>query len=157
MHCPVCNCENSKVVDSRIAGGGFSIRRRRECLSCEHRFSTVEEVELLDCAVVKRDGRREPYSRAKLESGLKKSLEKRSYAPEALKGLVGSIERDVQRLRSGEISSRELGEIVMRHLRSFDKVAYVRFASVCRSFGDVKTFQDELEKLLVAEGGKKRA
>ena len=155
MRCPVCSFEDSKVVDSRGTGEGFAIRRRRECMSCEHRFSTVEEVELLDLSVVKRDGRREPYLREKLERGLKKALEKRPYSPDAFKSLIGTIERDIQRLKSDEVTSEDAGEIVMRHLRQFDKVAFVRFASVYRSFSDVKTFQDEVEKLLVPE--KKKA
>lgn len=151
MRCPVCNHEESRVVDSRVTGDGFSIRRRRECEECSQRFSTVEEVELLDVAVTKRDGDAEPYRREKLERGLKKALEKRPFAPEAFKALVGSIERDIQKEGGDEIMSQTIGDIVMRHLRQFDKVAYVRFASVYRSFDDVKTFQDELEKLLVTE------
>jgi transcriptional repressor NrdR len=149
MRCPVCNDENTKVVDSRESGEGFSVRRRRECEKCDHRFSTFEEVEILDLALVKRDGRKEPYSREKLESGLKKALQKRPLTPERFKALVGSIERDLQKIKKDEIASLEVGEIVMRHLRTFDSVAYIRFASVYRSFADLKTFQDELKKLAV--------
>lgn len=156
MRCPVCNHEDTRVVDSRVAGDGFSIRRRRECEECEHRFSTVEEVELLDVRVTKRDGSTEPYRREKLERGLAKALEKRPFTPEGLKTLVGSIERDIQKESGEEIASRAIGDIVMRHLRQFDKVAYVRFASVYRSFDDVKTFQDELDKLLVTESHRLR-
>jgi transcriptional repressor NrdR len=157
MRCPVCNHEDSKVVDSRITSEGLGIRRRRECMECEYRFSTVEEVEILDLAVVKRDGRREPYLREKLEAGLKRALEKRPCTKDDLKTLVGGIERDIQKRKKDEISSEEVGEIVMAHLRSFDTVAYIRFASVYRSFADVKTFQAELEKLLAKEeGGRKR-
>lgn len=151
MHCPVCSFDDTKVVDSRIASDGSSIRRRRECIECEYRFSTIEEMEILDLSLVKRDGRREPYSRAKLESGLKKALEKRPNDPDRFKGLVAAIERDVQRLKKEEIGSEEIGEIVMTHLKSYDTVAYIRFASVYRSFADVQTFQAELEKLLVKE------
>jgi transcriptional repressor NrdR len=158
MRCPVCNCEDTKVVDSRITSDGLSIRRRRECEKCEYRFSTVEETEILDLTLVKRDGRREPYNRAKLESGLKRALEKRPCEPEAFKSLVGAIQRDIQKLKQDEISSEEIGEVVMNHLKSFDSVAYIRFASVYRSFADVASFQEELNKLLVKEtaGAKKR-
>lgn len=135
------------MIDSRIGADGFAIRRRRECLDCEYRFSTVEETEILDLAVVKRDGRREPYSREKLESGLKKALEKRPHTAERLGALVGGIERDIQREKKDELTSSEVGEIVMRHLRRFDKVAYIRFASVYRSFEDIGHFRDELERL----------
>ena|SRR5688572_24034746 len=151
MRCPVCSFEDTKVVDSRITSDGLSIRRRRECMECEYRFSTVEEMEILDLALVKRDGRREPYLRDKLEAGLKKALEKRPCDQERFKSLVGSIERDIQKLKKEEITSEEIGEIVMSRLREFDTVAYIRFASVYRSFADVQTFQDELQKLLVKE------
>ncbi len=151
MRCPVCNFEDTKVVDSRITQDGLSIRRRRECMECEYRFSTVEETEILDLTLVKRNGRREPYQRQKLESGLRKALEKRPCEAEAFKSLAGSIERDIQKLKKAEISSEEIGEIVMEHLKAFDTVAYIRFASVYRSFADVATFQQELDKLLVKD------
>src|SRR3989344_7326659 len=147
MRCPVCSHEETRVVDSRSAGDGFTIRRRRECEKCEYRFSTNEEVELLDLMVVKSDGRREPYMREKLESGLKRAMEKRPVTTERFKALVGSIERDIQKRKDAELTTREIGEIVMTHLRSFDSVAYIRFASVYRSFQDVETFQKELKKL----------
>jgi transcriptional repressor NrdR len=156
MRCPVCSHEETRVVDSRVAGDGFSIRRRRECEECVHRFSTVEEVQLLDVSVVKRDGSTEPYRREKMVRGLNRALEKRTYTPEGFSALVGSIERDIQAEGGDAIASQAIGDIVMRHLRQFDKVAYVRFASVYRSFDDVKTFQDELDKLLVAEASHPR-
>lgn len=160
MNCPVCNSKDTKVVDSRISTDGLSIRRRRECNKCGFRFSTIEEVELLDLTVVKRDGRREAYSRDNIVSGLKKALEKRSYTDAVFKKLVHNIERDIQKKKRGELTSQEIGEIVMNRLRTFDKVAYIRFASVYRSFEDVKTFQKELNKLLKnkkpkAKGSKK--
>ncbi len=130
-----------------MGGDGSSIRRRRECEKCGFRFSTLEEVEILDLAVIKRDGRRESYSREKLESGLKKALEKRPYTSQDFKSLVGSIERDLQKKRKSEVTSAEIGELVMNRLKFFDKVAYIRFASVYRSFEDVKTFEKELKKL----------
>lgn len=148
MHCPVCNHHDSKVIDSRVASDGMSIRRRRQCEKCDHRFSTLEEVELLGLTVVKRDGRRVPYQRDKLLRGLERSLEKRSYTETAFQKLVHQIERDIQKVKMGEITSAEIGEIVMRHLRSFDKVAYIRFASVYRSFEDVASFQKELQELV---------
>ena len=155
MFCPVCSHEDTKVVDSRLSNDGHGIRRRRECEDCEYRFSTVEEAEILDLMLLKRDGRREPYSREKLEAGLKKSLEKRGVSPERFKELVGTIERDIQKLKQDEIPSRTIGEIVMRQLRTFDVVAYIRFASVYRSFDEAENFQEELDKLLVKEGGKR--
>ncbi len=127
----------------------MSVRRRRECerTRCAFRFSTAEEMELLDCAVVKRNGRREPYSREKLASGLKKSLEKRPYTQIQFHGLVHNIEREIQKVRGGEITSAQVGEIVMTQLKGFDKVAYIRFASVYRSFDDLQTFEKELKDL----------
>lgn len=156
MRCPVCNFEDTKVVDSRITQDGLSIRRRRECIDCEYRFSTVEETEILDLAVIKRDGRREPYSRDKMERGLRRSLEKRPFDAEAFHSLAGSIERDIQKLKKSEVTSAEIGEVVMEHLKTFDTIAYIRFASIYRSFADVQTFQQELEKLVVKDNAKKK-
>ncbi|MDD5438492.1 MAG: transcriptional regulator NrdR [Patescibacteria group bacterium] len=147
MHCPVCNHEESKVVDSRLSGDGTAIRRRRECEKCGFRFSTVEEVELLDLVVVKRDGRREMYSSEKLAAGIRKALEKRPYTQEAFSALIHQIESDILKKGTNEITSAEVGEIIMERLRGFDKVAYIRFASVYRSFEDVKTFQRILDDL----------
>jgi transcriptional repressor NrdR len=150
MRCPVCNYADTKVVDSRLSADGASIRRRRECEKCGFRFSTLEEVELLDLTVVKRDGRRVNYSREKMVRGLEKALEKRPHTEAEFQQLVHRIERDIQKKKRGEITSSDIGEIVMNRLRSFDKVAYIRFASVYRSFEDVETFEDELKKLLGA-------
>lgn len=136
------------MIDSRLSPDGSSIRRRRECHKCEYRFSTLEEVEILNVTVVKRNGHHEAYSREKMERGLRKALEKRSYTDGSFRSLVQQIERDIQRKKSSEIKSADIGEIVMGHLRDFDKVAYIRFASVYRSFEDAKTFHDELERLL---------
>lgn len=115
----------------------------------------MEEIELLDLMLVKSDGRREPYMREKLEAGLRRALEKRPVTRERFKALVGSIERDIQRMKNTEVTTGEIGEIVMTHLRSFDSVAYIRFASVYRSFQDVETFQKELKKL--TQKGKARS
>ncbi|OGL96061.1 transcriptional regulator NrdR [Candidatus Uhrbacteria bacterium RIFOXYB12_FULL_58_10] len=148
MRCPVCNNSDTKVVDSRLSVDGMNIRRRRECEKCNFRFSTLEEMELLGLTVVKRDGRRESYSREKMVKGLEKALEKRPYTEMNLQQLVHKMERDIQKKRRGELTSREIGEILMKHLKGFDKVAYIRFASVYRSFDDVKTFEQELRSLL---------
>jgi len=148
MNCPICKSKNTKVIDSRLSGEGFSIRRRRECQKCKFRFSTLEEVEILDLVVIKRDGRRENYNRDKLIRGLRLPLEKRPYLEEDFQKLVREIERDVQKKGRTEVTSRELGEIVMNRLRLFDEVAYIRYASVYRSFQDAGTFQKELSRLL---------
>ncbi|OGF18459.1 transcriptional regulator NrdR [Candidatus Falkowbacteria bacterium RIFCSPLOWO2_12_FULL_45_10] len=156
MRCPACNVSDTKVLDSRVASDGFSIRRRRECLKCGFRFSTYEEVEILDLTIVKRDGRKESYSREKLTNGLKKSLEKRPITEENFKKLVSRIERDLQLLRKSEITSQQIGQIVMKELRKTDQVAYIRYASVYESFKDAQTFHRELNKLL-KENKSKRA
>ncbi len=148
MKCPICYYDDTKVVDSRVSSDGFSIRRRRECLKCGFRFSTYEGIEILDLIIVKRDGRREAYSREKLISGLKKSLEKRPVTEERFKKLINAIERDLQKLRKNEITSKQVGKIVMKNLKKVDQIAYIRFASVYESFKDVHTFQRELNKLL---------
>lgn len=145
----MCNGKSTHVVDSRLATDGMTVRRRRECEKprCGFRFSTVEEVELLDVSVIKRDGERESYSREKLAAGLKKSLEKRPHTEAMFRTLVQNIERDIQKRRGGEVTSREIGEMVMQRLQAFDHVAYVRFASVYYSFDDVKKFEEALRKL----------
>jgi transcriptional repressor NrdR len=155
MKCPVCYYQDTKVIDSRVAGDGLSIRRRRECLKCGFRFSTYEEIEILDLSLVKRDGRKESYSRDKLVRGLRKALEKRPITEEKFKKLINLIERDLQKLRKSEITSLQVGQIVMKHLKRVDQVAYIRFASVYQSFKDVHTFQRELNKLLKKKRSKK--
>ena len=155
MKCPACHYQDTKVVDSRVASDGLSIRRRRECLKCGFRYSTIEEMEILDLSIVKQDGRKEVYSREKLIKGLKKSLEKRPVTDDRFKKLVNSIERDLQVSKKNELTSHQVGQIVMKHLKKTDKVAYIRFASVYQSFQDVQTFQKELEKLLKKKRAKK--
>lgn len=147
MRCPVCNHDDVSVVDTRSAEDEMSVRRRRECEKCQYRFSTIEEIELLDIIVVKRDGARQSYMREKIEDGIRRSLTKRPYTQEKFHRLIHAIERDIQKKRRREIASREIGELVMKHLHSFDKVAYIRFASVYRDFKDVKTFEKELQRL----------
>lgn len=130
-----------------MVAGGLAVRRRRECLKCSFRFSTYEEVEILDLVVIKRDGVKEQYSREKIEKGLRKALEKRPTSQEEFKKLVNNIERDIQLKRKREVKSKDIGEIVIRRLKRLDEVAYIRFASVYRSFKDVRTFYKELDKL----------
>ncbi len=156
MNCPVCNKLDTKVVDSRLSGEGFSIRRRRLCESCHYRFSTLEEIEILDLIVIKRDGRRENYNREKLSRGIRTSLEKRAYLEEDFQRLIREIGRDVQKAAGSEVRSQLIGEIVMKRLKTFDQVAYIRYASVYRSFKDVKTFQSELNRLLKQNNNPKR-
>jgi transcriptional repressor NrdR len=134
-------------MDSRVTDEGLAIRRRRVCDKCGFRFSTIEEVEILNLTVVKRDGRREPYSREKLENGLRKAFEKRPLTGQTLKRLIGQIERDVQLRGRSEITSQQIGEIVMKRLQRIDQVAYIRFASVYRQFQDVESFKRELNRL----------
>lgn len=147
MRCPVCNHPDVSVIDTRSAEDDLSVRRRRECEHCTYRFSTKEEIELLDLIVVKEDGERESYMREKIENGIRRSLTKRPFTQEKFHRLIHAIERDIQKKRRREIASKELGEIVMKHLSAFDKVAYIRFASVYRDFRDVKTFERELKKI----------
>lgn len=148
MKCPVCYYADTKVVDSRVATDGLCIRRRRECLKCGFRFSTYEEIEILDLMIVKRDGRKESYSRDKLVRGLKKALEKRSITDDKFKKLVHAIERDLQVIKKSEITTNKIGQIIMKHLKKVDQVAYIRFASVYEDFKDAQEFRKELNKLL---------
>ncbi len=147
MKCPVCHFDDTKVVDSRASGDGFLIRRRRECLKCEFRFSTHEEMEILDLIIVKRDDRKENYSRDKLISGLKKAIEKRGVSEDRFKKLIYCIERDLQVLNKNEIKSEDVGRIAMKNLKKIDKIAYIRYASVYQSFSDLEEFGEELKKL----------
>ena len=147
MQCPVCGTEDTKVVDSRIIENGAAIRRRRKCPNCDHRFSTLEHVELLRLMVVKKDGWREPYQREKLEGGIRKALEKRPVPEARVRELITAIERDLQTEGEDEIPSRAIGSAVIRRLRELDEVAYIRFASVYKSFKDAETFGVELKRL----------
>ncbi|HYE59787.1 MAG TPA: transcriptional regulator NrdR [Candidatus Kapabacteria bacterium] len=155
MYCPICRSKETRVIDSRLTQDAMAIRRRRECEKCHYRFSTLEEMELLDIIVVKNDGRRELYSRAKLERGILQSLVKRPYTQEKFSRLIHAVERDIQKRpargsvsgKQREVTSREVGEIVMKHLEKFDKVAYIRFASIYRAFEDVDRFQTVIRSL----------
>ena len=148
MKCPICYYLDTKVVDSRVAPDGLSIRRRRECLKCSFRFSTYEEIELLDLVIVKRDGRRETYSREKMTNSMKKACEKRAITEDQFKKVIHSVERDLQRLKTTEITSLQVGQIIMKNLKKLDPVAYIRFASVYESFKDAQEFRKELNKLI---------
>ena len=147
MKCPVCYNEETKVLDSRATNEDLSIRRRRECLKFSFRFSTYEEMEILDLTVLKKDGDRESYSRDKIMRGLHRALEKRSVTDDDFKKLINLIERDLQSLRRNEVSSDEVGKVVLDHLQDFDQVAYIRFVSVYKSFEDVESFKRELARL----------
>ncbi|MBI4355249.1 MAG: transcriptional repressor NrdR [Candidatus Omnitrophica bacterium] len=151
MKCPFCGHLEDKVIDSRESGEGDVIRRRRECLKCSKRFTTYEAVEELRLMVVKKDGRREPYDRKKLMSGLLKACEKRPVAVEQLETLIDQLERDLSRHYEKEVDSRAIGERVMERLHALDPVAYVRFASVYREFKDANQFMRELKELLAQQ------
>ncbi|MGZ6139461.1 MAG: transcriptional regulator NrdR [Myxococcaceae bacterium] len=152
MRCPFCKRDDSKVLDSRESAEGTVTRRRRECLGCHKRFTTYERVEELMPLVVKKDGRREPYDRETLISGLQKAVEKRPVSMEQLELLVAEVESRIVERGEKEVPSSLLGEEVMRRLRALDQVAYVRFASVYRSFRDIEEFMDELKGLLDDHG-----
>ena len=147
MHCPFCSHEETKVIDSRLAGEGRQIRRRRECLACGERFTTFETAELVMPRLVKRDGAREPFDEAKLRNGMVRALEKRPVSMEAVEAAVARIIHGLQTMGERELASRQVGEMVMEELRHLDEVAYVRFASVYRSFQDVEAFREEIERL----------
>ncbi|MCA9400999.1 MAG: transcriptional repressor NrdR [Candidatus Omnitrophica bacterium] len=151
MKCPACGYKETKVIDSRLSGDGNSIRRRRECLKCEKRFTTYEYIEQVPLMVVKTDGRRQPFDRKKLISGLVKACEKRPVSVDTLEAMTDEIERYIQKRYDREVTSKDLGELIMNKLVHIDEVAYVRFASVYRQFRDVSQFQSELEKMMTKE------
>lgn len=153
MKCPFCGHLDDKVIDSRTAGTGEVIRRRRECDACDRRFTTYERVEDVLPTVVKKDGRREPFDRQKIIRGLRIACNKRPVPSERIEAVADAIEREVQEAERREVTASELGERMMVHLRDLDEVAYVRFASVYRSFRDVDEFLRELGKLVKARGG----
>ncbi len=147
MHCPYCNTEETKVVDSRLITEGAQVRRRRECLKCAERFTTYETVELILPRVIKRDGVHSAFDQDKLRKGIMKALEKRPVSVEKIDAAMSNI---LRYLRSGgerEITSQRIGELVMNELRDLDQIAYVRFASVYRSFQDINAFHEEIQRL----------
>jgi transcriptional repressor NrdR len=147
MHCPFCGHTETKVIDSRLAGEGRQIRRRRECLACTERFTTFEAAELLLPTVVKGDRSREPFDENKLLHGMQKALEKRPVGRDAIEAAVARICHKLRSLGEREIASRSIGEMVMEELRQLDEVGYVRFASVYRSFQDIEAFRTEIDQL----------
>ena len=148
MKCPFCGYSESKVIDSRPAEEGTTIRRRRECLSCQRRFTTYEIVERMPLVVIKRDGSRQSFDKMKLINGMLRACEKRPVSLNQLEQIADAIEQELQSGLEREISTVNIGEMVMSRLKDVDEVAYVRFASVYRSFKDINTFMDELAKLL---------
>ncbi len=152
MHCPFCGTPDTRVIDSRLSAEGDKVRRRRECVRCNSRFTTHEIAELLMPLVVKRDGRREPFLEEKLRSGLLRALEKRPVGTERIEATLLRVKNRARAGGERELSSRQIGEWVMEELRALDPVAYVRFASVYRSFEDVNAFREEIERLQAPSG-----
>jgi len=148
VKCIFCYFPESKVVDSRPVDEGAVIRRRRECLSCGKRFTTYEKVESLPLFVVKKDGKRESFDIEKVKKGIVTACEKREVSYQEIEELINRVEKEIYNMPRQEISSHEIGEVVMRELKELDEVAYVRFASVYRQFKDINTFKEELNKLL---------
>ena len=148
MKCPFCGYTESKVIDSRPAEEGATIRRRRECLACQKRFTTYEIIERLPLVVVKRDGSRQTFDRVKLINGMVRACEKRPVSLSQLESIADDIEQELRGKLESEVHSDKIGEMVMDRLKDLDEVAYVRFASVYRSFKDINTFMEELTKLL---------
>ena len=148
MRCPYCNHSDSKVVDSRASKEGDAIRRRRECLKCEKRYTTYERIEEVAQMVIKKDGRREQFDRWKLKAGLLKAVEKRPVTLDQIEHLIDEVERQLFSSTEHEVSTNQIGEAVMNKLKGIDEVAYVRFASVYRQFKDLNEFMDELKTML---------
>jgi transcriptional repressor NrdR len=156
VKCPFCDQLENRVIDSRLSKDGHAIRRRRECIECKRRFTTYERVEISIPLVVKKDGRREHFDRDKLKSGIMKACEKRQVSVDEIERFVDELERGIQEQGDREIPSETIGRRVMEYLRELDDVAYVRFASVYRSFKDLKEFMSELQDLIQEDSGKGR-
>ena len=148
MKCPFCGKENTRVIDSRPADDGSSIRRRRQCDECSKRFTTYEKVEIIPLVVIKKDNSREPYERTKVEAGIFRSCHKRPISIDQINALVDEVENAIFNIEEKEIPSSMIGQLIMEKLRDLDPVAYVRFASVYREFKDVNTFMSEIKKIL---------
>ncbi len=147
MHCPFCQAQDTKVIDSRLVGDGSQIRRRRECELCKARFTTFETADLALPRIIKSDGERQPFNGTKLKAGMLRALEKRPLSSEEVDAVFGNVLTQIRQLGEREIPSRMLGEIVMKSLKSVDQVAYVRFASVYRDFQDIEEFAQEISTL----------
>ena len=156
MRCSHCGYKEDKVVDSRATQQGSAIRRRRECLKCGKRFTTYEYIEEVSLMAIKKDGRREPFDRKKILSGVMKACEKRPISMEKMEEIVIQVERAIQKKSDREVSSTRIGELVMEKLKVLDDVAYVRFASVYRQFKDVGQFMEELKGILSKEGSRRK-
>jgi transcriptional repressor NrdR len=156
MHCPFCSHPETKVIDSRLTGEGRQVRRRRECLRCNERYTTFETAELVMPRLIKRDRAREPFDEVKLRNGMVRALERRPVNAEAIEESITRIIHAMQTLGEREVASRVVGEMVMEELRALDEVAFVRFASVYRRFQDVTEFQDEIERLRDVTDGERR-
>jgi len=156
MHCPFCDAEDTKVIDSRLANQGFEVRRRRECLTCSERFTTFESAELVMPKLVKNDARREPFNEDKLRAGIVRALEKRPVSSEDIESAVERIKKNLRGTGDREVSAQKVGHWVMDELRDLDHVGYVRFASVYRSFEDVNAFREEIERLEKAPTAEQR-
>jgi transcriptional repressor NrdR len=148
MKCPYCSHQEDKVIDSRPTDEGATIRRRRECLGCQKRYTTYEKVEYMPLMVIKKDKSRQPYSREKLMNGILRACEKRPVSVDRIDHLIDNIESQIYSTLEREVTSTAIGEKVMEELRKLDEVAYVRFASVYRQFKDINTFMDELQKII---------
>lgn len=153
MQCPFCGADDTKVIDSRLVAEGDQVRRRRECVSCGERFTTYETAELLMPKLIKTNGIREPFNEDKLRAGILRALEKRPVSVEQIETMIGQIKHRLRATGEREISSRLVGEAVMDQLRQIDQVAFVRFASVYRSFQDLEEFRAEIDKLSAPEQG----
>jgi transcriptional repressor NrdR len=156
MRCPFCKADNDRVLDTRTSDDGYSIRRRRECISCHRRTTTYERIEEAMIKVVKKDGSRIPFDRQKIKNGLTKACWKRPISDEQIEALVSSIERQIYDEYESEIETSQIGELVMAELRKLDHVAFVRFASVYREFKDVRDFVEELEPILAESRATKK-
>jgi len=151
MYCPFCSTDDTKVIDSRLVSAGHQVRRRRECLGCHERFTTFESAELVMPRIVKRDGSREPFNEVKMSNGLLRALEKRPVSTEQVELSINTIKSQLRATGEREVTSEMLGNLIMEQLKELDKVAYVRFASVYRSFEDIREFGEEIARL----GGEK--
>ena len=147
MHCPFCSAVDTKVIDSRLVSDGHQVRRRRECLACHERYTTFESAELVMPRIVKRDGSREPFNEDKMRNGLMRALEKRPVSIEQVELSINKVKSELRATGEREISSEMLGNVIMGQLKDLDKVAYVRFASVYRSFEDIREFGEEIARL----------
>lgn len=151
MRCPYCDNPKTRAVDTRESGK-YTIRRRRECTKCTKRFTTYEYMETTPVYVIKKDGRREKFDRGKLKNGIMKALEKRPVEFEKIEQMINDVEEKIKQIGGREVKSSDIGEIVMAHLKELDEVAYIRFASVYRSFADITSFENEMRKLLADKG-----